>query len=359
MAAPLALAMACGSTGEIPFETVDAGMFEDARELPDAVSPDAGAPDAGSDEDAGAPDAGSPVPEGPYPIVLSHGFFGFESLGVGEWDITDYFYGVPEHLASLGETEVFTPAVDPFNDSTHRGEELLAQVERILEETGAAKVNLIGHSQGGLDVRYVASVRPDLVASVTSIATPHLGTPMLDLVDAATANPSLRRPLNDLLRLIGGVLWSEIDEDSDIFQSFESLSASGAAEFNERHPDQPGVAYYSLTGRSDYHLGADLCDPQGGPSPAFIARWADERDPIDPLFAVAEAMFDGGFGDPEPNDGLVRVSSARWGRFLGCIPADHLDQVGQLFGDEPGTFNEWDHLEFYGELVDWLRLQGH
>jgi hypothetical protein len=29
----------------------------------------------------------------------------------------------------------------------------------------------------------------------------------------------------------------------------------------------------------------------------------------------------GGFGNQHPNDGLVRVEDARWGTFLGCIPA--------------------------------------
>jgi triacylglycerol lipase len=46
-------------------------------------------------------------------------------------------------------------------------------------------VNLIGHSHGGLDVRYVAAVRPDLVASVTSVGTPHKGA---DLADFLVAN---------------------------------------------------------------------------------------------------------------------------------------------------------------------------
>ncbi|VEB43459.1 Lactonizing lipase precursor [Chromobacterium violaceum] len=50
-----------------------------------------------------------------------------------------------------------------------RGEQLLQQVRRILAITGAQKVNLIGHSQGAPTARYVAGVRPDLVASVTTV----------------------------------------------------------------------------------------------------------------------------------------------------------------------------------------------
>mgnify|MGYP003302244223 CR=1 FL=1 len=43
------------------------------------------------------------------------------------------------------------------------------------------KFNLMGHSQGGMTSRYVMSVRPDLVASVTTMATPHTGSPVAEL----------------------------------------------------------------------------------------------------------------------------------------------------------------------------------
>ena len=63
--------------------------------------------------------------------------------------------------------------------------------------------------------------------------------------------------------------------------------------------------------------------------------------------------------DPMVNDGLVRALDSRWGDFRGCIPADHLDEVGQLFGDSPGIGNPFDHLELYAALVAELRDDGH
>ena len=59
-----------------------------------------------------------------------------------------------------------------------------------------------------------------------------------------------------------------------------------------------------------------------------------------------------------PNDGLVRVADARWGTFLGCVPADHLDQIGHLFGGPPGLGNGWRWLDFYADLVRFVRAQG-
>ena len=105
-----------------------------------------------------------------YPIVLAHGMAGFDSL----FGVYEYFYGIPSSLRERG-ARVYTTTVSQFNTTEARGEQLLDQVETIAAISGAGKVNLIGHSHGGLDVRYVAAVRPDLVASVTSVGSPHKG----------------------------------------------------------------------------------------------------------------------------------------------------------------------------------------
>jgi hypothetical protein len=30
----------------------------------------------------------------------------------------------------------------------------------------------------------------------------------------------------------------------------------------------------------------------------------------------------------------------------GCVPADHLDEIGHLLGDHPGLGNDFDHVAF-------------
>jgi triacylglycerol esterase/lipase EstA (alpha/beta hydrolase family) len=92
-----------------------------------------------------------------YPIVLAHGLAGFDKV----FGTVEYFFGIPEALRD-GGAEVYLTQVSAYNTSEERGEQLLAQIEQIVATSGQPKVNIIGHSQGGLDARYVAAVRPDL-----------------------------------------------------------------------------------------------------------------------------------------------------------------------------------------------------
>ena len=333
-----------GEEGSPTVEVDQAGMVSGSAVTRGAADPTPPAEEPPRDDERGGP---------PYPIVLAHGFFGFEAFAGA--DFATYFYGVAEHLREKGERNVFTPAVDPFNDSERRGAQLLGHVERIVRETGKRKVVIVAHSQGGLDARYVASVRPDLVAAVVTISTPHRGTPVaddvLDLVDRR-----LLRPLVDAVgQIFGRPLYDAADVDTSVVAALRQLSSTGAARFAERYPDGEGVRYYSIAGRSDRHPGGDDCRAEG-PLPGFMVPWAEDLDPIDPLFSLTEALLDGD-GDV-PNDGMVRVRDARYGRFLGCIPADHMDEVGHLFGDAPGGDNRFDHLAFYEGLVAWLREHG-
>ncbi len=321
--------------------SLDASITLDARPAADAPASDAPARPADAGQDAARLGP-------PYPIVFAHGFFGFEDFaGLG---FVDYYWHVRADLAAHGEPQVYTPAVDPFNDSETRGRELLAHVERVLEETGAARVNLVAHSQGGLDARVVANLRPDLVASVTTIATPHEGTPIADVVLRVVADRRLQDLLDALVRLVAAPLYDAAGDETSVFAPLRLFSRGGSDAFNAAHPDEPSVRYYSIAGRSGRSLAAEFC--RRGDRASFLRRYDSTTDPTDALLSVPQAILD------EPSDGLVPVSSARHGRFLGCIPADHLDEIGHLFGDSPGLLNDFDHLAFYRDLVAFLRDEG-
>jgi len=249
-----------------------------------------------------------------YPIVLEHGLFGFQTvLGV-----LDYWYGIPQTLEADGAT-VFVAEVSPLNSSVQRGETLIAYLDELRAISGAQKFNLIGHSQGGLDVRYVASVRPDLVASVTTVGSPHQGTP--GLVSALEGNEALSNALlsalGQLITLIGG---SNAAQDPSAITA--QFSAAGIAAFNSQYPqglptspcgEGPavvnGIRYYSWSGSGVLTNALDL---------------------FDPVLGLTSLLGD------ETNDGLVGRCSSH----LGDVIRDnyflnHLDEVNQILGLVP------------------------
>jgi triacylglycerol lipase len=295
---------------------------------------------------------GNPDKGPPYPFVLAHGFFGFDKFA--GLDFETYFYEIKDHLASQGEI-VLTPAVDPFNNSDVRGAELLAQIQQFLVQSGASKVNIIGHSQGGLDARVVANLRPDLVASVVTISTPHHGTPVGDVAMKLLADPNAQQIIDDLVKLIGGPLYDTVGDKTSLTAALELFSQPGITAFNQNHPDSPGVFYASIAGRSQLHANDDDCT--GDIVVPLVTDWHSTLDPINPLFAVTGLLLDG--TDNATNDGLVRARDAKWGEYWGCLPADHLDEVGQILGQSPGLGNNWKYKDFYSQLIAYMRSRGY
>jgi triacylglycerol lipase len=299
--------------------------------------------------------SGGQMPKGPpYPIVLAHGFFGFEKFA--GLDFEQYFFGIRDALAKKGEPLVFTPAVDPFNSSAARGAQLAQRIQSILVQTGHAKVNIIGHSQGGLDARVVAHDHPELVASVVTLQTPHQGTPIADVALGLVGDPNMSAIVDAIIKTAGKPIWDQIGESTSLAKPLKLFSKDGIAAFNAAYADAPAIYYASIAGRSSLRKGgADCATPL---APPFVSAWDDKLDPIDALLSPTALMLKGGIGHDYPNDGLVRAKDARWGEFLGCVPADHLDMVGQLLGDGPGIGNPWDYRQFYLDLVAHIRQKG-
>jgi triacylglycerol lipase len=195
----------------------------------------------------------------------------------------------------------------------------------------------------------VASTLGDQVASVVTIASPMAGDPIADMTTGAgsVANDAV----NVLLNVYGALMGYDSNAQSQIAQ----LTTAGATAFFKAHPDREGVAYFSIAGRSAKSDGVPDCG--AALNPPFVAKWNGMVDPVDPLFAIPAGLLDG--LSPKPvHDGLVTVTSARHGVFLGCIPADHMDEVNQLAGDSPGPGNSFDAVQFYRDLAAWLVGRG-
>jgi triacylglycerol lipase len=320
----------------------------DGAEPRDGAARDGAPPIDGAVTTDAAPaiDAGPPCRGAPYPIILHHGFFGFSGLGP-----INYYFRVAETLRARGET-VVEAAVDPFNSSEIRAVDLAAIVDETLASTGACKVNLIAHSQGGLDARVLVGSLGygDRIASIVTVATPHRGTRVADVV--LRIAPGWSRPILDFFAFLVGRVLSEASDDASLLASLESLAEANAPGFDAANPDDPRVDFFSVAGRSNLDLGRDACAGSLWPNPSA-------RDAIDPLLSATGGLLRGSVFDPQPNDGLVTVASARWGTFLTCIPADHFDEIGQIADVVPDPSSRWNHVDFYVNLVDFLRTEGH
>jgi triacylglycerol lipase len=223
------------------------------------------------------------VPRGPpLPVVLVHGLFGFDQVGVPGVRV-HYFRGVVDHLASLG-CHAHAVRLARAASVPDRAKML---ADKILE-LGHERVDIIAHSLGGLDARYALSKLglDKHVRSLVTIGTPHRGSPIADL---ATDGPlGLARKAIATL----GVPLSAVDW----------LTTSALETFNRDVVDAPGVRYACVVG--------GIREPS---------------TPISLAIAPAHAYLRRVAG---PNDGLVPMASQYWGETLAEIEADHFEQVG-------------------------------
>jgi triacylglycerol lipase len=281
-----------------------------------------------------------------YPLVFSHGMAGFITVGADPLGL-DYWYQILPDLARNGAS-AWATRVSPFNSTEVRGEQLLQQVLEIRAISGAAKVNLIGHSHGGPTIRYVAGVRPDVVASLTSIAGPHKGSPVADLVMKAEGTPA-EAPLAGAVNLFSkAITWAQgLDPDSyphDALAGGKSLTLAGAAQFNAKFPlgmpasacadgkllDQ-GVYSYSFAGAGTV---TNLLDP-------------------DSVLKLTSLLIDGG----KDNDGLVSKCSAKFGKTVrDDYNWNHLDEVNQVLGLK--SIFAPNPVDIYRQHANRLKLQG-
>jgi triacylglycerol lipase len=245
-----------------------------------------------------------------------------------------YWYGIISALRRDGAT-VIAVQVSPLNSTEVRGEQLLARIDEILHDTGAEKVNLIGHSQGSLTARYAAAKRPDQVASVTSVAGPNHGSELADYLHTHyPADSAKGRLLSFLLWLVSALMclletgYRGPKLPVDIPASHHSLTTAGVALFNQRYPqglpeawgghgpeEVYGVRYYSWSGtlqpgKSD--RGCNLFDGTNRSCRLFAKTFVREAGQC---------------------DGMVGRYSSHLGTVIGDqYPMDHFDIVNQSLG---------------------------
>lgn len=261
-----------------------------------------------------------------YPILLTHGLFGFESIG----NIA-MFHGIKQALREAG-ARVFIPCLSATHSNELRGEQLLAQIDRVQAGTGATRVNLIGHSQGALAARYAAAMQPKKVASVTSVSGPNHGSEIADYLRRALipgrlpehVAAAIANLFGDFLALLGGQ--SHLPQNA--VAALNALTTEGVGAFNDKYPQGlpdtwggtgreqvNGVRYFSWSGVIRGGLvdeGPNLLDPLHGVCRGFSRYFTTE---------------------PGENDGLVGRYSSHLGTVIRSdYPLDHMDTINQTAG---------------------------
>ncbi|HYX31611.1 MAG TPA: alpha/beta fold hydrolase [Oligoflexus sp.] len=277
-----------------------------------------------------------------YPIVMVPGAFAFDNvLGV-----VDYWYGITDEMRSQG-AEVYVTKLSSSASNIRRGEELLEDIRQIRALTGASRVNLIAHSQGGPAARYVASLKPEWVESVNCVTCMNEGTEFADnLYDFLNRH--------QFLKWIANVALSSVFSALDIFSTGPSdgsynsayrgvqiaedlVKAAGTRsldEFNRRFPEALSEMNCELQEKGKLYKG--ISGPAKVNDVSYFS-WGgvdvvtNRVDPLDSILVPVVKMFFP--SNVRIWDGLVRSCGHPLGKLTeGFYPLNHFDAINQAFG---------------------------
>lgn len=251
------------------------------------------------------------IPQLRSPIILTHGFLGFDTLRLGPLVLARYWPRIPEVLRQAGN-RVFVAKVNPIGSVAQRAAQLKAFIDK---HSPNEPVHIFGHSMGGLDSRYMISrlQMEHRVLSLTTIGTPHRGSSFADWV--------MRR----LEPMVGPVF-----EFLNISRcAILDLTTERCAKFNQEVLDSPKVRYFSVAGEflasslSTWKLSANVVEREEG-----------------------------------TNDGVVSVQSATYGEDCLQWDGDHLSLVNShsIWARIRGTAT--DRIPQYTSLISRLKDEG-
>lgn len=200
-----------------------------------------------------------------------------------------------------------------------------------MKENNCDKVNIIAHSKGGLDARYLITTLSmgEHVASLTSISTPHRGSELIHF---------LNKLPDGVYRFLASLFdrsFAKVgDENPDCYHSSKQLAPTYCEEFNNSTPDVEGVYYQSYTSTmKNIFSDSLLCIP----------------------YILMSLLTH------QPNDGLVTIDSAKWGAFKGVFTNKYHRGIthGDMIDLKREDYHSFDILEEYCKIVSELREKGY
>lgn len=262
-----------------------------------------------------------------YPIMLVHGIAGWDSLG----NIVDYFHAVPHALTKDG-AKVCIAAVSSFASSFDRAAQLAPQVKQCAQKYGAAKVNIMAHSQGSPTARILLNYGDtrNYIASITSINGVNKGSKVADFIrgvlpEGSLVEASAATIANALGDLIDAISSDGQDLRQNSIDALETLTTEGTKQVNNYTPWGVNTSSYCAKSSEDHNVHGQNIK---------LFSWTGDNattnilDISDPFIKLTSLVFIN-----EKSDGLVGVCSSYLGKVIGdSYHMNHLDAQNQVLG---------------------------
>lgn len=259
-----------------------------------------------------------------YPVVLVHGIF------FRDWKYVNYWGRIPAELKRNG-ARVYYGNQQSAASIADNAKELKKTIQEVMRKEDTDKVNIIAHSKGGLDSRYMISKlnMSKHVASLTTVNTPHHGTPLVNRLLKVVPDKTVQfvaKKYNETYQKLG-------DENPDFYTGVKELSEENIAKLNKELKNKPGVLHQSV--------GSEMVSPKSTVLPLTLGYTIISLD------------------DPD-NDGLVPVDSFVNGKYLGTIKTTDGDSIGHgdMVDMTRRNIKGFDVREFYVKLVADLKKKG-
>lgn len=171
-----------------------------------------------------------------YPVILVHGIIAHDRKS-----IIDFWGNIPETLIANG-VKIYFGNTDAWGSFESNAQLLKETIDKVLLETQSEKVNIIAHSKGGLDSRFLIwnYNYGGKVASLTTISTPHHGAELADLIfqQKIVHTNAARKALEIYGQMTG-------DVNPDLYSVNSQLTTENMKEFNRKVITDENVYYQS------------------------------------------------------------------------------------------------------------------
>lgn len=149
------------------------------------------------------------------PVVVLHGLFVNRNLDLNFFEMWLRPQGYCTYGLTYGEYREFPP-VGGLKPVSQSSQEIVDLINEVLDKTGAKKVDLVGHSEGGLQALYVAKVRmmSAKIDKIVGIAPLTHGTDLSKLLEIADAL-QLRTVVDGVLEIVGCAFCTGISPGGD------------------------------------------------------------------------------------------------------------------------------------------------